>query len=55
MGDPKNTWLFTADWGVDSAVSAPALMTWLLERAVGVQEWSPCSGPSAAAGSPWSS
>ena len=34
----SNTWLFTADWGVDTAVSAPAVMTWLLERAVGVQD-----------------
>src|SRR4029450_7760552 len=38
VNNPKNTWLFTADWGVDTAVSAPAVMTWLLERAVGVQD-----------------
>ena len=38
VSNPKNTWLFTDDWGVDTAVSAPAVMTWLLERAVGVQD-----------------
>ena len=38
VNNPKNTWLFTDDWGVDTAVSAPAIMTWLLERAVGVQD-----------------
>jgi len=38
VNNPKNTWLFTDDWGVDTAVSAPAVMTWLLERAVGVQD-----------------
>ena len=55
VNNPKNTWLFNDDWGVDTAVSAPAVMTWLLERAVGCRTWSPCSGPSGAAGSPWSS
>ena len=38
VNNPKNTWMFTAEWGVDTAVSAPAVMTWLLERAVGVQD-----------------
>jgi trk system potassium uptake protein len=38
VNNPRNTWLFTDDWGVDTAVSAPAVMTWLLERAVGVQD-----------------
>jgi trk system potassium uptake protein TrkA len=38
VNNPKNTWLFTDDWGVDTAVSAPAVMTWLLERAVDVQD-----------------
>jgi trk system potassium uptake protein TrkA len=30
VNNPKNTWLFTDEWGVDTAVSAPAVMTWLL-------------------------
>jgi hypothetical protein len=30
--------LFTQDWGVDTAVSAPAVLTWLLDSAVGVQD-----------------
>jgi trk system potassium uptake protein len=38
VNNPKNTWLFNDDWGVDTAVSAPAIMTWLLESAVGVQD-----------------
>jgi trk system potassium uptake protein TrkA len=38
VNNPKNTWLFTDEWGVDTAVSAPAVMTWLLEHAVGVQD-----------------
>ena len=38
VNNPKNTWLFTGEWGVDTAVSAPAVMTWLLESAVGVQD-----------------
>jgi trk system potassium uptake protein TrkA len=38
VNNPKNTWLFTADWGVDTAVSAPAILTWLLDTAVGVQD-----------------
>jgi Trk K+ transport system NAD-binding subunit len=27
VNNPKNTWLFTDEWGVDTAVSAPAVMT----------------------------
>jgi trk system potassium uptake protein TrkA len=38
VNNPKNTWLFTGDWGVDSAVSAPAVLTHLLDTAVGVQD-----------------
>jgi trk system potassium uptake protein len=38
VNNPKNTWMFTDDRGADTAVSAPAVMTWLLERAVGVQD-----------------
>jgi trk system potassium uptake protein len=38
VNNPKNTWLFTDDWGVDTAVSAPAILTWLLDSAVGVQD-----------------
>jgi trk system potassium uptake protein len=38
INNPKNTWLFTADWGVDTAVSAPALLTRLLDTGVGVQD-----------------
>jgi trk system potassium uptake protein len=38
VNHPKNTWLFTQDWGVDTAVSAPAVLTWLLDSAVGVQD-----------------
>jgi trk system potassium uptake protein TrkA len=38
VNNPKNTWLFTADWGVDTAVSAPAVLTHLLDAAVGVQD-----------------
>ncbi len=38
VNSPKNTWLFTEDWGVDTAVSAPAILTWLLDTAVGVQD-----------------
>jgi trk system potassium uptake protein TrkA len=38
VNNPKNTWLFTQDWGVDTAVSAPAVLTWLLDSAVGVQD-----------------
>jgi len=36
VNNPKNTWLFTRDWGVDTAVSAPALLTHLLDAGVGV-------------------
>jgi trk system potassium uptake protein TrkA len=38
VNNPKNTWLFTADWGVDTAVSAPAIMTRLLDTAVGIHD-----------------
>ena len=38
VNNPKNTWLFTDDWGVDTAVSAPTILTWLLDTAVGVQD-----------------
>ena len=35
VNNPKNAWLFTEDWGVDTAVSAPAILTRLLDAAVG--------------------
>jgi trk system potassium uptake protein len=38
VNNPKNTWLFTQDWGVDSAVSAPELLTHLLDAGMGVQD-----------------
>jgi trk system potassium uptake protein len=38
VNNPKNAWLFTADWGVDTAVSAPAILTRLLDAAVGIQD-----------------
>jgi trk system potassium uptake protein TrkA len=38
VNNPKNTWLFTDDWGVDTAVSAPTIMTRLLDTAVGIQD-----------------
>lgn len=38
VNNPKNTWLFTEEWGVDSAVSAPAVLTYMLDTAVGVQD-----------------
>jgi trk system potassium uptake protein TrkA len=38
VNNPKNTWLFDATWGVDTAVSAPAVLTHLLDSAIGVQE-----------------
>jgi trk system potassium uptake protein TrkA len=38
VNNPKNTWLFDATWGVDTAVSAPAVLTQLLDSAIGVQE-----------------
>ena len=41
--------------GVDTAVSAPAVMTWLLERAVGVQDVVALLRAERAAESPWSS
>jgi trk system potassium uptake protein TrkA len=36
VNHPKNEWLFTEAWGVDVAVSAPRLLTALVEEAVGV-------------------
>jgi trk system potassium uptake protein TrkA len=38
INNPKNSWLFTEDWGVDTAVSAPAIMTRLLDAAVGIHD-----------------
>jgi trk system potassium uptake protein TrkA len=38
VNNPKNSWLFTEDWGVDTAVSAPAILTRLLDAAVGIQD-----------------
>jgi trk system potassium uptake protein TrkA len=38
VNNPKNAWLFTQDWGVDTAVSAPAILTRLLDAAVGIQD-----------------
>jgi Trk K+ transport system NAD-binding subunit len=38
VNNPKNAWLLTKDWGVDTAVSAPAILTRLLDAAVGVQD-----------------
>jgi Trk K+ transport system NAD-binding subunit len=55
VNNPKNTWLFTDEWGVDTAVSAPAVMTWLLERAVGVQDVVALLRAGRDRGSPWSS
>ncbi|MCL9758071.1 TrkA family potassium uptake protein [Frankia sp. AiPa1] len=36
VNHPKNEWLFTDSWGVDVAVSAPRLLTALVEEAVSV-------------------
>jgi trk system potassium uptake protein len=36
VNHPKNEWLFTDSWGVDIAVSAPRLLTALVEEAVSV-------------------
>jgi trk system potassium uptake protein TrkA len=36
VNHPKNEWLFTEAWGVDVAVSAPRLLTALVEEAVSV-------------------
>src|SRR6266498_3757459 len=33
VNNPKYAWLFTQDWGVDTAVSAPAILTRLLDAA----------------------
>jgi trk system potassium uptake protein TrkA len=38
VNNPKNAWLFTEDWGVDTAVSAPAILTRLLDTAVGIHD-----------------
>jgi trk system potassium uptake protein TrkA len=38
VNNPKNTWLFTQDWGIDTAVSAPELLTHLLDAGMGVQD-----------------
>ena len=34
VNHPKNEWLFTAQWGVDQAVSPPHILTALVEEAV---------------------
>ncbi|MBX6388846.1 MAG: TrkA family potassium uptake protein [Frankia sp.] len=36
VNHPKNEWLFTEAWGVDVAVSAPRMLTALVEEAVSV-------------------
>jgi trk system potassium uptake protein TrkA len=36
VNDPRNEWLFTANWGVDVAVSTPRLLAALVEEAVAV-------------------
>lgn len=36
VNHPKNEWLFNSDWGVDHAVSAPRIMSALVEEAVSV-------------------
>jgi trk system potassium uptake protein TrkA len=36
VNHPKNEWLFTAQWGVDSAVSPPHVLTAMVEEAVTV-------------------
>ncbi|CAI7977851.1 MULTISPECIES: TrkA family potassium uptake protein [unclassified Parafrankia] len=36
VNHPKNEWLFTESWGVDVAVSAPRMLTALVEEAVSV-------------------
>ncbi|WAL41050.1 TrkA family potassium uptake protein [Brevibacterium sp. BRM-1] len=36
VNNPRNEWLFDANWGVDVAVSTPRLMTALVEEAVEV-------------------
>ncbi|MDT3444832.1 MULTISPECIES: TrkA family potassium uptake protein [unclassified Pseudofrankia] len=36
VNHPKNEWLFTDSWGVDVAVSAPRMLTALVEEAVSV-------------------
>lgn len=34
VNNPKNEWMFTAEWGVDVPVSTPRIMTALVEEAV---------------------
>jgi len=36
VNHPANEWLFDADWGVDVAVSSPAVLLGLLEKDIGV-------------------
>jgi trk system potassium uptake protein TrkA len=36
VNDPRNEWLFNANWGVDVAVSTPRLLAALVEEAVAV-------------------
>ena len=36
VNHPKNEWLFTAQWGVDAAVSPPHVLTAMVEEAVTV-------------------
>jgi trk system potassium uptake protein TrkA len=36
VNHPKNEWLFTAQWGVDAAVSPPHILTAMVEEAVTV-------------------
>ena len=36
VNDPRNEWLFSANWGVDVAVSTPRLLAALVEEAVAV-------------------
>ena len=36
VNHPKNEWLFTEQWGVDSAVSPPHILTAMVEEAVTV-------------------
>ena len=38
VNDPRNEWLFTDAWGVDTAVSTPRFLASLIEEAVAVAE-----------------
>lgn len=49
---PKNTWLLTRDWGVDTAVSAPELSPTCSTSGWVSGTWSRCCAPSTA-GSRW--